>query len=224
MLTGTKNDKPQDKYVLFHLVLKAYPKWDSWVITSHISLGDLNKHLCIFDHQKASAYQLLMKLQWQPFTSSFVFNALLGEFPNIDSIHQSYRPTIWMPVQLLWTEPVLDKLSPANCPWPMRSLLPFLRDALQWLTGTATTKEMWEIKHCINQLMQEQTKQETLVHIISILNITWYATQVNWQKINEVVDALQLANADVKALFNMTDILIQDFRYQQIYTYAQYQY
>ena len=36
---------------------------------------------------------------------------------------------------------------------------------------------------CVNQLIQEQTKQqETLVHVISILNITRYAIQVYRQK------------------------------------------
>ena len=59
-----------------------------------------------------------------------------------------------------------------------------------------------------------------LVHIISILNVTQYATQVNTQKLNEVIDALQKANTDVNILFNITDILTQCVGYQQIYTYA----
>ena len=115
-----------------------------------------------------------MKLQHQPFTLNFIINALLGEFTNIDSIYQSYRPTIWMAIQLLQTKPVLNKVSPTDSPCPKRrSLLSFLGDALQWLTGTATMKDTREIKQWINQLKQEQTKQqETLVHIISILNIT----------------------------------------------------
>ena len=69
--------------------------------------------------------------------------------------------------------------------------------------------------------MQEQTKQqETLVHIISILNITWYATQVNMQKLNGVMYALQKANKNVNILFNITEILTQHLRYPKIYTYA----
>ena len=62
---------------------------------------------------------------------------------------------------------------------------------LKWLTGTATMRDTWEIKQCVNQLMQEQTKQqETLVDVISILNIKWYAAQVNSQKLNEIIDDL----------------------------------
>ena len=33
-------------------------------------------------------------------------------------------------------------------------------------------------------------KQETLVHVISILNITRYASQVNRQKLNVIIDDL----------------------------------
>ena len=43
---------------------------------------------------------------------------------------------------------------------------------------------------------------------------------MNRQKITEVMDAIQKANEDVNALFNITDILTQDLRYQQIYIYT----
>ena len=70
----------------------------------------------MFNHQKALAHELLMKLQYQPFASNFILNALLGEFTNIDSIYQSYKLTIKMAIQLLWTEPALNKLSTADSP------------------------------------------------------------------------------------------------------------
>ena len=112
--------------------------------------------------------------------SGFILNTLLGQFTNISSIYQLYKPIMCTSIQLLQIEPVLDKLSTADGLQPQRSLPPFLADALQWSTVTATTKDTTEIKWQINLLMQEQTKQQvTLVHIISILNITYYATQVN---------------------------------------------
>ena len=41
---------------------------------------------------------------------------------------------------------------------------------------TATTKDVNSIKEHVNQLIEAQsTQQETLVHIVSILNITRYA-------------------------------------------------
>ena len=55
----------------------------------------------------------------------------------------------------------------------MRSVLPFLGDALSWLSGTAITKDIHSIKTRINQLITTQaSQQETLVCIISILNVT----------------------------------------------------
>ena len=60
-----------------------------------------------------------------------------------------------------------------------RSLLSFLGDALRWLTGTATTKDVNSIKKHVNQLTKTQSaQQETLVHIVSILNVTRYAVQI----------------------------------------------
>ena len=88
-----------------------------------------------------------------------------------------------------------------------RSLLPFLGDVLKWLQGTTTTRDTWEIKVHVNQLIQTQSKQETLVHVISILNVTRYAAQVNRQKMNEIMDALQRLNEDFDRLFNITETL-----------------
>ena len=82
-------------------------------------------------------------------------------------------------------------------------------------------KDMTETRWWINPLMQEQSKwQETLVDIISILNFIQYTTQVNRQKLNEVVDALQKTNEDINILFNIKDVITQHLRYHQIYTYG----
>ena len=72
----------------------------------------------MFNHQKALAHKVLMKLQCQPFTSNFMHNALLGEFTNIDSIYQLYQPTIQTTIQLFRTEQVFNKLTMADNPWP----------------------------------------------------------------------------------------------------------
>ena len=47
---------------IFQPVLKAYPTQHSWIITANISIGELNKQLHMFNHQKALAHELLMKL------------------------------------------------------------------------------------------------------------------------------------------------------------------
>ena len=103
-----------------------------------------------------------------------------------------------------------------------RSLLPFLGDALSWLTGTATAKDVNSIKTRINQLITTQhNQQETHVPIISILNITRYATQVNRQHINIVMNATERTHKDVATLYNITHSLHSSLSYQQIVLHIQ---
>ena len=100
-------------------------------------------------------------------------------------------------------------------------LLPFLGHAVNCLTGMATTKDTTEIKQWVHLLIKKQTQQqETLVHVISILNITRYTTQVHRLKINKVMDALQKSSQDINIILSITDVLIQCLRYHQIDTYA----
>ena len=97
------------------------------------------------------------------------------------------------------------------------SLLPFLGDTLSWLTGTATTKDVNSIETRINQLITTQhNQQETLVHVISILNATRYITQVNRQLINIVMSAAEKKHQDVARLYNITHSLYSSLSYQQI--------
>ena len=98
-----------------------------------------------------------------------------------------------------------------------RSLLPFLGDALIWLTGTATTKDIHSIKTRINQLIATQSsQQETLVHIISILNVTGYATQVNRHSINALMDAARANSHDISNLYNLTTSLATSINFHQL--------
>ena len=48
----------------------------------------------MFNSQKTLAHQLLVKLQDQLLASQLLLNALLDEFSNTDSIHESHRPII----------------------------------------------------------------------------------------------------------------------------------
>ena len=159
--------------VLFQPVLKAYPTCHSWIITAHISLGNLEKQWRMFIKQMERTQQLLNSIQQKPLAPTHMISALQAELTNLDSIYTSYRPLILAATQLLKKEPSFDGVSASNrC--TRRSLLPFLGDALSWITGTATTKDVNSIKKRVNQLITAQnTQQETLVHIISILNVTY---------------------------------------------------
>ena len=48
---------------------------------------------------------------------------------------------------------------------------------------------------------------------------TRYAAQVDRQKLNETIDALQRSNDDLDRLFNITEVLTQHIRYQQMHIY-----
>ena len=65
---------------------------------------NLHRQLHLFNCQKTLAHQLLVKLHDQPLASQLVLNDLLDEFSNIDSIYESFKPSMQSAVQLLKTE------------------------------------------------------------------------------------------------------------------------
>ena len=88
---------------------------------------------------------------------------------------------------------------------------------LSWLTGTATTKDIHSIKTQINQLIAMQTSQcNTLVNIVSILNITRYATQVNRHSINNLIEAVYTTSQDINNLYNLTTSLATSINFNQM--------
>ena len=98
-----------------------------------------------------------------------------------------------------------------------RSLLPFLGTALSWLTGTTTTKDIHSIRTRINQLIATQSSQcNTLVHSISILNVTHYATQVNRHSINKLIDTVHTDSQDIENLYNVTKSLASSISFNQM--------
>ena len=57
---------------------------------------------------------------------------------------------------------------------------------------------------------------DTLVHIISILNVTRYATQVNRHSINNLIDAIHTATQDIDNLYNITMSLASSISFNQM--------
>ena len=148
------------------------------MITAHVSLGNLECHWKTFNRQLALTQQLLQSLDQQLSAPTQLISTLQVELSKIKDIYNSGETTIISAIKLLQSNQPQTHIC-------CRSLLPFLGDALSWLTGTATTKDINSIKTRINQLITTQSsQQETLVHIISILNVNRYATQVNRHSIN----------------------------------------
>ena len=119
-------------------------------------------------------------------------------------------------IDLLHTNPSFDRQSQSHIHC-RRSLLPFLGDALRWLVGTATTKDVNSIKTRINQLIVTQSSQwETLVHVISILNITRYAAQVNRHSINILMDKVDDTSHDINNLYSLITSLATSISFHQL--------
>ena len=138
------------------------------------------------------------------------------QLTNINDIYTSYKPFIIPAINLLNIDPSFDGHSNHNNHL-RRSLLPFLDDALSWLMGTATTKDVNNIRKRVNQLSEAQSMQhKTLAHIISILSITWYAAQVNRHSINVIMDKVDETVHDVNNLYNLATSLATDLGYHQL--------
>ena len=98
-----------------------------------------------------------------------------------------------------------------------RVLLSFLGNALSWLTGIATIKDVNSIKKRVNQLIAAQsTQQEAIVHIMSILKITRYTDQVNRQHLNIIMDTVDKTVHDGNNLYNITTSWSTSLSYYQL--------
>ena len=137
------------------------------------------------------------------------------ELTNIEDIYDSCKTTIISAIDLLYTNPSFDGQSQSHiC---HRSLMPFLGDGFRWLTGTATTKDTNSINIQINQLIVTQSsQQETLVHVISILNITMYAAKVNRHSINILMVEAEATSHDINNLYNLTTSLATSISFHQL--------
>ena len=218
-LTTTSTTKEIGESVLFQPVLKAYPTCHSWIITAHMSLGHLECHWKYFNRQADKTHQLLQFLSHCPAAPTHLISPLQLELTTINDMYNSCKPTIIFAINLLNTDPSFDGHINSNTHCK-RSLLPFLGNGLRWLTGTATTKDVNSIKEDVNQLIETQsTQQEILVHIVSILNVTRYAAQVNRHSINILMDKVDETSHDINNLYNLTTSLATSLSYHQLVPY-----
>ena len=152
-----------------------------------------------------------MSLDQHPSAPTQLLTTLQLELSNIQDIYQSSKTTITSAVNLLNSNQLQTS---TQC---KRSLLPFLGTTLSWLTGTATTRDICSIKTRINQLIATQSLQcNTLVRIVSILNVTRYATQVNRHSNNNLIDAMHTTSQDINNLYNLTTSLAASINFNQM--------
>ena len=215
-LISNSSGKELGESVIFHPFLQAYPTYHSWIIAAHVSLGHLEHHWKAFNRQLIRTQQLLHFLDQQPSVPPQLLSTLQVELTNIEDMYNSCKTTIISAINLIHTNPSFDRQSQSHIPY-RRSLLPLLGDALRWLTGTATTKVINSIKIQINQLILTQSsQQQTLVYVISILNISRYAAQVNRHSINILMDATEATSHDINNLDNLTMSLATSVSFHQL--------
>ena len=208
--------------VLFQPILVAYPTRHSWIISAHINLGTLNKPMHMFNRQKNTVHELISKLRNHLDDTIEPLQPLQVELDNLHSLFMAYKPVFSSAMSILQTQPSFDRKPIPPSGRKKWSLLPFLGSALKWLTGTATTKDIKQIKKQISSLIKTQENQwKTMVHIISILNLTHYETQVNRQWINIILKELTKSNKDVRALLNITNQLATQVQVQNTMLHLQ---
>ena len=214
--TTTFSGSKLGESVIFQPVLKAYPTRHSWIITAHVCLGHLEHHWKALNRHLIRKCQLLQFLNQQPSALTQLISTLQVELYNIDDMCNSCRPNVISAINLLNTNPSSDRKSQSHT-HHKRSLLPFLGDAFRWFMGTATMKDLNSIKTRVNQLIATQSlQQETLVHIVSILNITRYAVQVNRQSFNVLMDKVDETSHDINNLYNFTTSLATSISFHQL--------
>ena len=113
-LTDATVTQESQESVLFQPVLKAYPTCHSWIITAHVSLGNLKKQSRMFTKQMERTQQLLDYAQLKPLSPIHMISTLQAELIYLDSIHTSYRPFILAATQPLKKAPSFDRVSTSN--------------------------------------------------------------------------------------------------------------
>ena len=171
----------------------------------------------MFNRQKNIVREMISKLRNHPDDAIELLQPLQVELDNLHNLFMAYKPVFHLLAAYSRCSHHLTKKPIPPSGRKKQSLLPFLGSALKWLTGTATTKDIKHIKKRISSLIKRQENQwNTMVHIVSILNLTRYETQVNRQWINIILKELTKSNEDIRALFNITNQLATQVQVQNI--------
>ena len=171
----------------------------------------------MFNRQKNILCETISKFRNHPDDAIEPLQPLQVKLDNLHSLFMAYKPGFSSAMSILQMQPSFDGKPIPPLGRKKRSLLPFLGSALKWLTGTATTKDIKHIKKRISSLIETQEIQwKTMVHIVSILNLTRYETQVNRQWIIIILKELTKSNEDIRTLFNITNQLATQVQVQNI--------
>ena len=120
--------------VLFQPILVAYPTWHSWIISTHINLGTLNKPVHMFNRQKNIVHEMISKskLRNHPDDAIELLQPLQVELDNFHSLFMAYKPVFSSARSILQTQPSFDGKPIPPLGRKKQSLLLFLSSALKW--------------------------------------------------------------------------------------------
>ena len=127
--------------VIFQPVLQAYPTRHSWIITAHISLGNLECHWKLLNRQLAKTQQLLRSLNQHPSAPTKLLSTLQLKLSNIQYIYNSGETTITSAIKLLQSNQPQTHIHVTEEVYYL-----FLEMPLFGSTGTATIKDIHSIK------------------------------------------------------------------------------
>ena len=171
----------------------------------------------MFNRQKNIIRETISKLRNHPDDEIEPLQPLQVKLDNLHNLFMAYKLVFSSARSILQMQPSFDGKPIPPSGRKKQSLLPFLGSALKWLTGTATRKDVKHIKKWISSVIETQENQrKTMVHIVSILNLTRYETQGNRQRINIILKELTKSNEDIRALFNITNQLATQVQVQNI--------
>ena len=94
--------------VIFQPVLQAYTTTHSWIITKHISLGNLEHHWKLFNRQLTRIQQFLRSLDQHPSAPTQLLSTLQLELSSIQDIYSSGESTITSCHKIAAIKPTTD--------------------------------------------------------------------------------------------------------------------
>ena len=99
--TSTSSQTEPGESMIFQPVLQAYPTRHSWIVTTHISLGNLECHWKLFKRQTIRTQQFLRSPEQHPSASTQLLTTLQLELTNIQDIYTSNEAAIRSAINLL---------------------------------------------------------------------------------------------------------------------------
>ena len=149
-LTPTMNSSQMvpGESVIFQPVLQAYPTRHSWIITTHISLGNLEHHWKLFNQQLTKTQQFLRSLDQHPSTPTQLLSTLHLELSNIQDIYNSGESTVTYCNKIVTFQPTTDSYTPQKKFTTFSWRCPQLPDWNSYHKGHPQHQNMYKPTYC----------------------------------------------------------------------------